>query len=355
LQINALNGKRNGLALYRDSLINQQLMHPWDTLVFDHDPVKTSFYNYVRRMVDTMNPDYLVLGVEANLLIRNKRQLWQSYCNLITYVYIQIKKTQPALPVGISLFCAPFFPQWSTSDTLALQQQGLAAIEPYTDFIAFTAHPFISALKCDSLPPDYLNRLFAFTQKPVAVSECSYSAQEWTYPGVGVFYGSAQKQNTFLSQLLQASSDRRALFCIWFTVRDYDTLWHQTLQENPDALPWRDSGLFDEAGISRPALALWKQWLQLPVLLHEEKQRVPKTLIAYRISRDVNTLRITFNNVNGNTNRAVTIFTLSGRMIYSGSSGLDNSVRCRSIPAGIYILKIENGRFCSFTYAIIVR
>jgi hypothetical protein len=49
-------------------------------------------------------------------------------------------------------------------------------------------------------------------------------------------------------------------FVAWFTVRDYDQLWAGALAQDPIALIWRDTGLFDESGAAREALTTWRDW-----------------------------------------------------------------------------------------------
>ena len=94
-------------------------------------------------------------------------------------VYIRLKKKYPDLSVGVSVFCVPFFPEWSPGDDIVSQLSGLTDLENTSDFIAFSVHPFMSSLTAESFPEDYLKTLFAMTDKPVAVSESSYPAQNW--------------------------------------------------------------------------------------------------------------------------------------------------------------------------------
>jgi hypothetical protein len=268
LQINPLNIGRNGLAPYRGESVNMPLTAPWNTMALNNDSIKTAFLNYAKSMIDSLNPDYLLIGVEVNLLISNNRSLWPQYVELHRYVFTELKKLHPTLPVGASVFCVPFFPEWSSKDTLAYQLQGLSDITSYVDYIAFSIHPFMSGLLCDSLPVNYFQRLFALTSKPISISESSYPAQTWLHPDLPsiVFSGTPEKQTTMLSLLLSESASRNALFVIWFAVRDYDTLWHNTLGDSPDVLPWRDTGLFDEPGNPRQAFTVWQEWYSSPYI-----------------------------------------------------------------------------------------
>jgi len=124
----------------------------------------------------------------------------------------------------------------------------------------------MSALLCDSFPDDYFDQLFAFTSKPVAITESSYPAQTWsTLSGPPLtFTGTPEKQDRFLRLMLDACGRRGARFVIWFSVRDYDQLWAGVLASDPTALIWRDTGLYDESGVARPARSTWIGALSVP-------------------------------------------------------------------------------------------
>ncbi len=262
LQISPLNVARNGMALYRGNTPNEALPSLWDTYALDSDQVKTAFLNYAERMIGYFQPDYLLIGVEVNLLIRNNDALWAPYVALNSYVYTELKKTHPSLPVSVSVFCVPYFPQWSTVDNApglpGKQAQGLIDLSPHIDFISYSVHPFMSGLLAETFPDDYLDTLFNLLPgKPVAVSESSYPAQVWSLGGL-TFNGSQEKQKNFLSLLLSSSRRAQAEFVIWFAIRDYDALWSGLLNSSDAALPWRDTGLYDEAGNERTALSTWR-------------------------------------------------------------------------------------------------
>jgi hypothetical protein len=61
--------------------------------------------------------------------------------------------------------------------------------------------------------------------------------------------------------MLSESQQKRALFVIWFTLRDYDALWNALPAERkPTGIVWRDTGLYDESGGERSAMGIWRDW-----------------------------------------------------------------------------------------------
>jgi hypothetical protein len=265
-QINALDVSRSGLALYRGASPLLPLPAPWNGYALDHANVKTAYLNYARRVVEFFQPDVLGIGIEVNLLRRNAPAKWPAYVNLHKHVYAELKALYPSLTICASFFSVPFFPEWSAEDDGAAQRAALADLEGHVDVVAFSIYPYMSALLCDSLPADYVDRLFALTTKPVAISECGYSAQAWSTitPPVLNFAGAPEKQDAFLRQVFDACRRRRARFVIWFTIRDYDALWEGLLGKSEVGLVWRDTGLYGEDGAERPAATTWKAALAVP-------------------------------------------------------------------------------------------
>lgn len=262
LQISPLNVGRNGMALYRGSDINMSLPSKWSHLALNSDSIKTAYLNYAKRMIEYFSPDYMILGVESNLLIRNNIAIWPQYVDLHKYIYTELKKVYPNLQLSVSLFCVPFFPQWSSEDNLEKQMAGLNDLNPYLDFVSFSVHPFMSGLLAEQFPSDYFKNLFSITSKPVAISESSYPAQVWQTLSAPIltFNGSEAKQANFLKQMLIELEMSNAKFIIWFSVRDYDALWNNLLNKDPLALVWRDTGLFDEYGNQRSAFGVWEEY-----------------------------------------------------------------------------------------------
>lgn len=269
LQVSPLNISRDGLAPNRGNTANEPLTAPWNTYEFNSPQVKTAFRNYVFRMKEYFQPDYLQIGVESNLLYRNNPSKWAAYVELHQYIYTELKTYYPDLPVSVSLFCVPFFPQWSAPDNLQDQLNALADLETHADLIAFSMHPFMSGLLAESFPSDYCSTLFSYTNKPIAISESSYPAQVWQTitPPVLTFNGSQEKQDAFLLDILTNANTYNLQYVIWYSVRDYDTLWKNTLGESELALIWRDTGLYDEPGEARDAMDTWKAWYAKNVLV----------------------------------------------------------------------------------------
>ncbi len=344
LSLNPLDIERSGLAAYRGEAVNQPLPAEWLNRSFDSDSVKRAFLNYSKRMVNLFNPEWVAIGIEVNILMSKNRGQWLKLVALRKYVYDSLKVLHPAIKVGVTFVGTPFYPQWSSGDTLANQLKALTDVEATSDFIAFSIYPYMSAIMCDSLPADYISHLFSLTSKPVAISECGYSAQTWNVSG-NTFKGTVKRQNAFLSNALMACSVRNALFAVWFTAFDFDSLWINALGRDSLSLIWRDCGLLDEDGNSRNGWSTWKDWLALnsstdieniPVVPKDEMSASPNpfnpsTRIYIPFTRN-NEGKLLIYNQQGKLIRNITVAASERSILWDGQ---DNNVN--TLASGVYL------------------
>lgn len=263
LQISPLNLARDGMALLRDENLNQPLPTPWSGYALDSPQVKAAFTNYALRMVNELQPDVLLTGIEVNLLATQNPARWAAYLALQCHVYGAVKALHPNLPLGVSAVTVALLPEYASEHTLSVQQQALEQLAPCVDWLAWSSYPFMSALLADSLPANYFDLVIARTpaamrSKPMGFSESGYPAQAFT-SGTLTFNGTPAKQREFVRLMLRAAEQYQMRFVVWYAMRDYDALWAGALNRDPLALIWRDTGLFDEAGTAREALTEWRE------------------------------------------------------------------------------------------------
>ncbi|MDJ1505823.1 hypothetical protein [Xanthocytophaga agilis] len=255
---------RVALASYRAATPNMDMPSPWNTYSFNHPDVKKAYLTYCKRGIDFFNPHYFLMGIEVNLLLKLNPSLWQDYLELHTYVYQQLKKAYPDLPVAVSVSGIDLLEGYTDADH-AQQTEGLTQILQQTDFLGFSLYSYQTRYLTGDLPTDMFSQLFSLTSKPIAITETGYPAQRFSvFTNSITFEGTEDKQDRYISQLLTASNHENMLFVINFVLRDYDQLWQAWGSKDDITILWRDTGLIDENASPRKGFQTWKSYLKIP-------------------------------------------------------------------------------------------
>lgn len=265
LSITPLNIARDDMALYRGENPDMPLPSPWDSYELNHPDVKTAYLNYCRRIIQFFDPDWMLIGIETNLLKANATAQWDAYLELHRETYQQLKQEFPQLPIAISLTGVDLLEGYTDSD-FSSQIQAMQDLLPFSDFLGISLYPYFSKFLTDEIPEDMFDEIFNLTgSKPIAFTETGYPAQSFSvFNGSLVFNSSTSKQNTYITRLLEACEANNALFAVNFVYWDYDQLWEQIGSPDDVNKMWRDTGLLDENGNERPAYDIWKTWLNKP-------------------------------------------------------------------------------------------
>lgn len=264
-----INLWRNGLALYRGDGEDMPLPPPWDGYDFNHPDVKAAFLNYCLEIIAYFEPDYFNMGIEVNGLLNNAPDRWEAYLELHRHVYEGIKRQYPELPVFVSLLAMDLLDEATDTDHAA-HLEAVRQLGPYTDLFALSIYPYMSAYMTGPLPADLFDRLASLSDKPMAIAETGYPAETFAVPvnsALLTFETDADRQARYIQQLLDAAQQHDFVFVINFVLRDYDALLEAVAAPSVAqlALLWKDTGLYDQDGRSRPALDIWRNWLALPV------------------------------------------------------------------------------------------
>jgi hypothetical protein len=267
--VTPLGPLREGLALHRGDGANEALTPPWDTYALDHPDVIKAYTKHCLNMIEHFKPDYFAYAIEANILVfydkQNGTSKWAQFFNLVKEVYPAIKANYPDLPIFISLQIG-FFHTDITEQTMAISQ-----ILPYTDYIAISAYPYTATADPTDLPADYFSKLTDLAStKPVVIAETAWPAEDVedvNNPGTIIAAEDPQRQQQYIQFLINEMDKLGGRFITLFFTRDYDDFWESDMQYYPDAQlirTWRDTGLYDGQGNSRPALDTWRTTLERP-------------------------------------------------------------------------------------------
>ncbi|MDX1617946.1 MAG: hypothetical protein R3224_04115 [Balneolaceae bacterium] len=266
LSITPISITRDALALYRGENPDMPLPDPWNTYGFNHPDVIAAYVNYSRRIIQFFDPDWVILGIESNLLKANVPGDWDAYAELHRETYVQLKEAFPRLPLAASMTGVNLLEGYTDTD-LSAQRAALDDLLSHMDFLGISLYPYFSKYLTDEIPNDMFDEVFALSGgKQIGFTETGYPAESFSvFDGSLVFNSSISKQNSYIDQLLEACQANGAAFAINFVYRDYDQLWQQIGSPDDVNKMWRDTGLLDEDGAQRPAFDTWKNWLNKPL------------------------------------------------------------------------------------------
>jgi hypothetical protein len=120
----------------------------------------------------------------------------------------------------------------------------------------------------ENLPTDWLSQTQAYApEKPLAIAETGWIAEDMFIPTYGNLSvtGTPSWQTDYLHKLFAEVDRLNVAFITWFSIVDFDTLWQDTLGQDPLAQIWRDTGLYDSDAQPREALTVWDEWFNRPV------------------------------------------------------------------------------------------
>jgi hypothetical protein len=261
--LNPLDTSRTKLAPYRTNEILQPLSEPWASYPLDHPNVKRAYFNYASRIIELMKPDYLLLGIEVNLLMRDNPSRWPEYLRLHQSIYRALKRKYPSLPLLVSVEAVSLFEGWNSADSVK-QKLALKQLIPFTDILGVSLHPFMSGYTTGPYPFDLFKAIGKFSNKKLAITEASFPAENFTININDIpfpFAGTEEKQAAFVRSMLRAGQRDKYAFIIMFTLRDYDALWEKSGRTD-QLLVWRDTGFYNGAGMPRQVLTTWQRYLQ---------------------------------------------------------------------------------------------
>ncbi len=176
LSISPLDKDRRGLAPYWGETDNQPLPPPWNREPLNSARVKRAYLNFVLRAVETMRPDFLAIGVEANVLLSRDLLKWEQFKDLYRETYRAVKKVHKALPVFFTTDVL-HYKRLAREARSTQQEKEVAELMRFSDLFAMSVYPHMSADVPRPVPANFLDFATRF-KRPVAVAESGMSAQD---------------------------------------------------------------------------------------------------------------------------------------------------------------------------------
>jgi len=269
LSIDSLNGPRTELAPNWGDSENEPREGVWATRNFSSPEVITAYGNFALDMIARFDPDYFNYSVEVSGLMFNSPSNFDTFVVFSEAIYNRIKSVHPNLPMLVSLSL-----KTPGNAEMIITRDSFSRIANFVDVVGVSVYPYafydhVNKGNPNNMPVDWLSQITILAPgKPMAITEVAWAAENLVLPSFGIDLSiTINDQSRFLDILFSEADLNSALFIIWFSIDDYDTLWETVLAKGDVARIWRDTGLYDENLNARPALDKWQKWYQRSVVL----------------------------------------------------------------------------------------
>jgi hypothetical protein len=263
LAISPLDKDRRGLAPYWGEKENLPLPKPWDKEPLNSPRVKKAFASFVTRSVEALHPDYLAIGIEANVLLSREPSKWRQFKELYRDTYSALKTTYPKLPVFFTTDVL-HYKKLARDAKRADQEKEVADLMRYSDVFAMSIYPYMSLDVPRPLPAKFFDFATRFN-KPVAVSDSGMTSRNVALKSYGVeLPGSNAAQVQFTTTLLATAARDDYLFVINFATTDSEKLAAKLRPPLDDlARIWAFTGLQTSDQVPKPALEIWDSYVKM--------------------------------------------------------------------------------------------
>jgi len=262
LSLSPLNKDRRGLAPYWGERENLPLPKPWDKEPLDSPRVKRAFLNFVLRSVQALQPDYLAIGVESNVLLTREPAKWRQLKELHRDTYRGVKKAHPSLPVFFTTDVL-HYKKMTLEAKGTDQEREVADLMRFSDLFAMSIYPHMSREVPAPVPASFFEFARRF-KKPIAVAESGMTSRNVLLRSYGTtLHGSEADQRRFTELLLQTAARDGYDFVINFATTDFEKLVDQLPVRLQDlARIWAFTGMQSSDGRAKPALGVWEGYFK---------------------------------------------------------------------------------------------
>lgn len=242
--------------------VSSAIKNQWQSLSFNDVKVVTAYTNFMKLLIDSLQPSFINYAVESNVDTWDETA-FAAYKNFVSKVYQQLKISYPSIPIMVSLMVN------ETPQSLSFANQLL----PYSDYIALSAYPYTHVSSSATgntdpslFPADYFTRYINLApDKPLCFAETGYIAEPLIIPSFSLNkQGTAAWQQAYLQMICNLVNEKKGKFIIWFCHKDYDAaiVRLQALGQYQDLFSlWTNTGLINEANVERPVYTTWLEWM----------------------------------------------------------------------------------------------
>jgi hypothetical protein len=219
------------------------------------DPgLRQAFLSYVSYVIANYKPEYLVIGVEINMLAERSPEQFEAFLSLYKQAYTNAKAANPKMKVFptfqyedlLGTFGTAHLPHWEL----------LENFRGSMDVFAVTSYPYLAGLKsAGELPPNYFQDLRTHWPGEIVIAETAQPSA--TVDGQPVF-GTQEDQAAYLDRVLGDAEKNKFSMVIWLAARD------PAFATSGPGVTFKDTGLRRNDGANKIGWAIWEEWARRP-------------------------------------------------------------------------------------------
>jgi len=210
---------------------------------------------YITNLLD---PDYLIIAIEANELLVHTPEKWGAYKLLMAKIRERIKGQFPSLDISESVTLHNLYkPDVPNPEEYITEIVGYANS---LDFVSISFYPFFKGLNTKEEFQEAFDFLHEKINKPIAFAETGHLSEDLTVQSFNLsILGNQNEQKEYMESLLVNAQQQNYKYVIWWAHRDYDQLWETFPEEVKDlGKLWISTGVINEDGSEKKAYASWK-------------------------------------------------------------------------------------------------
>lgn len=251
VSVSLLNSARDNLATdYNGTIPDYEALNDAD--------IEDAYFQHLQYITNQLNPDYLVLAIEVNELLKNAPDKWDGYKLLMTNVRSRIEEEFPSLLVSESITLHNMYEPDVENPEAYIKE--LVQYANSMDFVTISFYPFFKGLKTKAEFQQAFDFLHQSITKPIAFAETSHISEDLEVESFDLFIaGNHAEQNAYLESLFANAQEQGYIYVIWWAHRDYNELWETFPEEAQDlGKLWLSTGLIDEDGTAKRGYATWE-------------------------------------------------------------------------------------------------
>ena len=220
--------------------------------------IEDAYFQHIKYIVTQLNPNYLIIAIEVNELLKNTPSKWDEYKLLIFNVKTRIQQEFPSLSISESITLHNLY-----EPDVPNSQQYIDELVNYAntmDFVSISFYPYFKGLKTNEEFQNAFNFLHDKINQPIAFAETGHLSEDLIVNSYGIsINGNENEQNNYLEKLLLNAQEENYEFVIWWTHRDYNELWETFPLELQDlGKLWISTGIINEDGLEKETYSTWK-------------------------------------------------------------------------------------------------